>query len=312
VTAKKADPSNLPASIHARLLRLAKDSNEDFNVVLVRFATERLLYRLARSAHADRFVVKGAWLFYLWDVQRRLTRDVDLLGFGDPTVTSMEAVFHEILGSDVEPDGVEFELRNLQVEESREGAAYPGLRIRVIARLGQARITCQVDIGFGDAVASPVLKEELPTLLELPAPELNVYPLEAVIAEKLEAMIRFGDVNTRLKDYFDLYVLSTEMTIDGDALSRQMRETFERRGTPIPDDVGHRLFAEFGNNADRSVRWSAFLDRIRAADAARAPFGDVVNRVRDLVSAPLDAARHGRPFDGVWAGSEWIMSGAIE
>lgn len=171
-------PSNLPASVHARLLRLSKQSDANFNVVLVRFATERFLYRLSRSAHADRFVLKGAWLFYVWDLDRRVTRDVDLLGFGNASPAAMEDVFREVLAAPVEPDGIEFDEAELQVAEMRKGAAYPGVRVRVVARLGNARIPFQVDVGFGDAVVDPPAKTELPTLLDLPAPKLGVYSVE--------------------------------------------------------------------------------------------------------------------------------------
>ena len=288
----RGDSSNLPASVHARLLRLAKQSHEDFNVVLVRFASERLLYRLSRSPHADRFVLKGAWLFYVWDMQRRVTRDVDLLGFGNASASVMEDLFREVLSSEVEPDGLEFETARLDVAEIRDGAAYPGLRVRVVARLGSARITCQVDIGFGDVVVDRPVKAELPTLLDLPAPELSVYSVEAVVAEKIEAMVRFGALNTRLKDYFDLYVLATELTIDGARLSRQFAETFQRRSTPIPVGEPVGLSDAFASDPARNARWRAFLERTGAAASAPANFPEVVERIRGLVLAPLEAARN--------------------
>ena len=130
----RRQPSNLPASVHARLLRLAKQADLNFDVVLVRFGTERLLYRLSRSPHAERFVLKGAWLFYVWDLERRVTRDLDLLGSGNASPAAMDEVFREVLGVPVEPDGIEFEDEGLQVAAMREGAAYPGVRVRVIAR----------------------------------------------------------------------------------------------------------------------------------------------------------------------------------
>ena len=287
----KRGPANVAASVHARLLRLAKQSNVDFNAVLVRFASERLLYRLSKSRHADRFVLKGAWLFYVWDVQRRVTRDVDLLGFGTASASAVEAVFREILFCEVEPDGIEFDIAGLEVTEIREGGAYPGLRVRLVARLGAARITCQVDIGFGDAVVDAPSKEELPTLLDLPAPKLRVYPVEALVAEKTEAMVRFGAVNTRFKDYFDLYVLSTELTVDPGTLSRQFAETFERRGTLIPVGEPIGLSDEFASDSQRNARWRAFLNRSGAARTAPANLRDVVEQIRALVLAPLEAAR---------------------
>lgn len=201
----RRQPSNLPASLHARLLRLAKESDANFNVVLVRFATERLLYRLSRSSHADRFVLKGAWLFYVWDLERRVTRDLDLLGFGDASPTAMEEVFREVFASPVEPDGIEFDEAELQVSEIREGAAYPGVRVRVVASLGSARIRFQVDVGFGDAIIDPPARTALPTMLNLPAPELGVYPVEAVVAEKVDggaagAPASFQEVVHRIRE----------------------------------------------------------------------------------------------------------------
>ncbi len=287
----RRERSNLSASVRDRLLRLAKETNQDFNVVLVRFASERLLYRLSRSPHADRFVLKGAWLFYVWDIQRRVTRDVDLLGFDNANTAAMEHVFREVLDFEVEPDGIEFDIPGLQVTEIREGAGYPGLRVHVLARLGQARIACQVDVAFGDALVDRPVKAELPTLLDLPAPELIVYTVEAVVAEKVEAMVRFGAVNTRLKDYFDLYVLASERSIDPTKLSRQCAETFRRRGTSIPDGEPVGLSDAFASEPERNARWRAFLDRTGAIASAPASFREVVEQIRELVMKPLEDAR---------------------
>lgn len=293
MTPPRRQPSNLPASVHARLLRLANQSDANFNVILVRFATERLLYRLSRSPHAERFVLKGAWLFYVWDLDRRVTRDLDLLGSGNASPAAMEEVFREVLAVPVEPDGIEFEDAGLQVAEMREGAVYPGVRVRVIARLGNARITVQVDVGFGDVIVDSPARTELPTLLDLPAPELSVYPVEAVVAEKVEAMVRFDALNTRLKDYFDLYVLATEIAIDDASLTRQLAETFRRRGTAIPGNVPVGLSDAFAGDSERNARWRAFLERSGGAASAPASFPEVVDRIRELVLAPLEAARGG-------------------
>lgn len=294
MTAAKRRPSNVAASIHDRLLRLAKQSTQDFNTLLVRFASERLLYRLSKSRYADRFILKGAWLFYVWDVQRRVTRDVDLLGFGNANASAMGEVFRETLVSEVEPDGIEFDLARLEVAEIREGAAYPGLRVRVVARLGPARITCQVDVGFGDALIDEPVKAELPTLLDLPAPELRVYPVEALVAEKIEAIVRLGEINTRLKDYFDLYVLATELPLDAASLSRQFAETFERRGTPILPQEPVGLSEHFASDRERNARWLAFLDRSGAAAAVPTSFQEIVGTIRALILAPYESVAASR------------------
>jgi len=163
----------------------------------------------------------------------------------------------------------------------------------VHARLGNARIPFQVDVGFGDIVVDPPARRELPTLLDLPAPELSVYPVEAVVAEKIEAMVRFDALNTRLKDYFDLYVLATEVTIDDASLTRQLAQTFQRRGTPLPVDEPAGLSDAFATDSERNARWRAFLERSGGAASAPASFPEVVDRIRDLVLVPLEAARSG-------------------
>jgi hypothetical protein len=229
---------------------------------------------------------RARWLFYVWDLERRVTRDLDLLGFGNASPAAMEEVFREVLGSRVEPDGIEFDQAELQVAEMREGAAYPGVRVRIVARLGNARIPFQVDVGFGDIVVDPPAKTELPTLLDLPAPELSIYPVQAVVAEKIEAIVRFDALNTRLKDYFDLYVLATEVTIDDASLTRQLAQTFQRRGTPIPSE-------EPAGDFERNARWRAFLERSGGGASAPASFPEVVDRIRELILAPLEAARGG-------------------
>lgn len=155
-------PTYLATSVRQRLLNLARRTGEDYNALLVRFATERLLFRISRSKHGDSFVPKGAWLFYAWDLERRATRDVDFLGFGQSSPDAVEALFREVLATEVEPDSVTFDLGTLRITPTRDGAAYPGIRIRVEARLGAARITTQVDVGYGDAMVGDPEVVELP------------------------------------------------------------------------------------------------------------------------------------------------------
>lgn len=197
---------NVAASVKQRLLNLVKERSEDFQQILVRYALERLLYRLANSAYADRFVLKGALLFRLWfDLEQRPTRDADFLGFGSADPGHLAILFREIVA--VDPgfdDGLSFDAGSVKAEEIRKEAGYPGVRVTLRSELAGARIPVQCDIGFGDAVTPPPSEQNYPTLLKMPAPILQVYPLETVVAEKLEAMVKLAGFNSRLKDYFDL------------------------------------------------------------------------------------------------------------
>lgn len=199
--------SNVAASVRARLLNVAKAQGVDFNQVLVRFALERILYRLTQSPHADRFLLKGALLFTLWyDMPHRATRDADLLGFGASDLESVAQVFCEIAAVAVD-DGIVFDPASVAVEEIRKEMGYSGVRVVIAGELAQARCKTQIDVGFGDAVTPGPVDSVYPVLLDdLPAPRLRAYPTYTVVAEKLHAIALLGMTNSRLKDYFDLSV----------------------------------------------------------------------------------------------------------
>jgi predicted nucleotidyltransferase component of viral defense system len=297
---------NVAASVRQRLLDLARRSGEDYNALLVRYASERLLYRLTRSPHADRFVLKGAWLFYVWEMPRRATRDVDFLGYGDASPDALREVFREVAGMPVEPDGVAFDPASVDAEAIRGGAPYPGVRVRMDAHVGSAEIVARVDVGFGDATVVDPERVALPTLLEFPAPELRVYAPATVVAEKLEAVVRFGVVNTRLKDYFDLLVLAGERAFEGAVLAEQITATFTRRGTAVPDDVPTGLTDAFAGDPDRRRQWRAFLRRSQGRGAPD-DLGQAVALVREFVLPPLTAASEGRVLEARWEpGRGWI------
>lgn len=191
---------NVGASVRARLLQLAKASGQSFDLVLTRFALERLLFRLSRSPHAARFVLKGAMLMMSWfDDPHRGTRDLDLLGFGNPEPDLMLETFRDILAQQVD-DGVIFDADTLRVDRIREELEYGGLRLRAIASLSGARINLTIDIGFGDALEPGAEMLDYPSMLDFPAPRLRAYARETVIAEKFQAMVMLGRVNTRMKD----------------------------------------------------------------------------------------------------------------
>jgi predicted nucleotidyltransferase component of viral defense system len=231
----KERPKNVAASVRARLQRVAQERREDVQLVLTRYANERLLHRLSVSPHASQFVLKGAALFTLWTGRaHRATRDLDLLGFGESTVERVRSVFDEILRLDVPEDGATFDVESLSVAAIRGGQEYGGVRALFDARVGSARIRMQIDVGFGDAITPAAEIVSFPALLDFPAPKLRAYPRETVVAEKVEAMVKLGMTNSRMKDFFDVVVLSRMFDFDGALLTRAIRATFVRRGTSLP------------------------------------------------------------------------------
>lgn len=250
---------NLAASIRQKLLNFSKAHNEPFQQVLVNFALERLLYRLSISDYSDRFVLKGALLFRLWfDLPQRPTRDIDFLGFGEADPEQIKIIFATLIEANVE-DGLIFSAESITAEPIRKAAGYPGIRVQLQASLDNARIPIQCDIGFGDAITPSAVSSEFPTLLDLPAPVLRVYPLETVVAEKLEAMVKLAGFNTRLKDYFDLWVLSTAEQIDHAVLPKAIAATFERRQTLLPTTIPVGLTESY--TTEKAQQWNAFLKR---------------------------------------------------
>lgn len=259
--------ANLAASIRARLLNHAKKQDAEFQQVLIRFTLERFLYRLSVSPHGERFVLKGALLFDLWfDVPHRPTRDADFLGFGSSDLGTLAATFREVAAITVD-DGIIFDPESVRAAEIRKDANYAGVRVTLLGTLDNARCPAQFDIGFGDAVTPGPIETEFPVLLDdLPAPRLRVYPRETAIAEKFEALVKLGIANSRMKDYFDLWVLLRDGTIVVDTLTPAIRATFERRGIPLPIAIPFGLSDDFARDVMKQRQWQAFLAK-NALDA---------------------------------------------
>lgn len=266
------------ASVRARLLNVAKATGADFNLVLVRFALERLLFRLSTSAHADRFVLKGALLFTLWyDLPHRATRDADLLGFGPSDTGSMTGVFKDIASIAVD-DGIAFDPASVRAEEIRKDTGYGGVRVTLNGKLANARCVAQVDIGFGDAVTPGPTDAVYPVLLDdLPAPRLRTYPVYTVVAEKLHAIVVLGMVNSRLKDYLDLVVMMERAALDEPTLALAVAATFQRRGTGVPHALPVGLSDEFAVDPTRIALWQSLLKK---NDIVHRPLVDVVTVLR--------------------------------
>ncbi len=225
---------------------------------------ERLLYRISISPHADNFLLKGALLFDLWfDVPLRPTRDIDLLGFGlaehSHVIQTFRDICNEAVGAE---DGMRFNSDSVTGEEIRNEANYSGLRVKLEGRLGNARCPVQIDIGYGDAVTPAPETADYPVLLsDFPAPRLRVYPRYTVVAEKLEAAITMGIANTRMKDYFDLWILSERESFSGGTLATAIEATLHRRQTPKPPNIPIGLSDNFAANNQKLAQWAAFLNR---------------------------------------------------
>ena len=255
---------NLAAPIRARLKQRADSMKRDFNLTLTHYGLERLLYRLSISAYASNYLLKGALLFSVWYEQpHRPTRDADLLGLGPDDIDLVVSAFREICEIDV-ADGIVFAPASVQGSVIRGEADYGGVRIDLQATLDGARITLQVDIGFGDAVTPAPESVSYPVLLEdLPAPQLRSYPKYTVVAEKFHAVCLLGMSNTRMKDYFDLWVLLAEGSLKSAELRRAVQATFARRKLPIPRTTPTGLSDAFARDKIKQLQWAAFLKKSR-------------------------------------------------
>ena len=290
---------NLSASVLARLLTLARQRGDDYNLLLNRFAMERLLARVSASAHADRFVLKGALLFALWyEVPHRPTRDADMLGFGPDDAGSLIATFREVASVDL-GDAIVFDPESVRAGTIREDNTYGGTRISLVARIGSARCALQIDVGFGDAVTPEPQTAIYPTLLDdFQAPTLRVYPVYTVIAEKYQAMVMLGQANTRMKDFFDLEVIARRTELDGAMLAAAIAATFSRRQTTVPTELPVALTVQFSKDVAKQRQWRAFLgkNRIAASD-----LGDTVALLATLLWPPTQVAEANSPATATWS-----------
>lgn len=294
---KSQPKKNLAASVRQRLLTLSQRRKEPFDLVLVRFGIERLLYRLSRSGHAEKFLLKGAMLFAIWsDGTHRPTRDVDLLGFGASDTEELKRIFTELCELAVEPDGLRFLPETVMAAPIRETAAYPGIRVTLEARLENARVPLQVDIGFGDVVTPAPEEVDFPALLDFAAPHLRAYPIYTVVAEKLEATVRLGEANTRMKDFFDLWFLSRKFSFDGAVLRDAIRQTFARREMELPKTLPLSLAPDFAEK--KAATWSVFL---RRNELGHLHMKTVLEAIRAFAWPVLESAESATAFNLDWS-----------
>jgi predicted nucleotidyltransferase component of viral defense system len=300
------NPKNTAASVRQRLLNLSRQSGEDFQFLLTRYGMERLLYRLSRSEHARRFVLKGAMLFALWTGKsHRPTRDLDLLGFGESSPERLSGVFRSLCTLEVPDDGLVFSAATVTVAPIREEQEYGGQRVKLQARLGQARIDLQVDVGFGDVITPKAEAVEYPTLLGMGPLKLRAYTRDTVVAEKLEAMVKLGMANSRMKDFFDLAELARSFVFSGAVLRDAIAATFKRRRTTIPTELPIALTDSFANDGSKLMQWRAFVSR-NGLEERGGEIGQLVGELAGFLAPPMIAAAKGATFERRWkAGGPW-------
>ena len=281
-------------------MNYAKQQGENFNTLMVQYALQRFLYRLSVSEYADSFLLKGAWLFVVWNnVLHRPTKDVDLLAFGSNDQDELLTIFKSIASVAIEvPDGLFFVMDSFKAARIKEGEHYQGVRITGQAKLDTAKIPLQIDIGFGDAVTPVADEATLPCLLDMPEPRLLVYPVYTVVAEKFQAMVMLGLVNSRMKDFYDISVIAHTMKLDGDLLLRAVKATFERRNTLISTEPLYVFSDDFTQDKNKYIQWKAFLNKNNLN--SETVFADVVGEVQCLLEPVYQSIAEQRPYKLKW------------
>lgn len=290
---------NMPASVHARLLNRSRQSKRPFQEMLEYYAMERFLYRLAASRHARKFILKGGLMLPLWGASvSRPTRDIDLLGRTGNEVEAVVALIRDVCGQPTEDDGLVFDGDSCLGEMINPEKEYPGVRVRFTAYLERAKIPMQVDVGFGDLIVPGEVEAEYPTILGHRAAKILVYTRESVVAEKLEAMVKWGEVNSRTKDFLDIWLLSRLYDFSGDTLSEAVKITFDHRGTSVrPDPVC--LTAAFAEDAVRQAVWQGLVRTSRVADVPNT-FAEVIEGIATFATPVLKAIAASAPFTDMW------------
>lgn len=297
---------NVSASVRARLMNRSRETSEDFQFLLERSARERFLYRLGESQHRERYVLKGATLLVLWgEAVYRPTHDLDFASYGSPLADDVRSAIGDICETKVDDDGVLFDSGDIKVKPISAHEEDIGFRALFWAKISSARIRMQIDIGFGNAIQPAPTDAHYPTLLDASRPRIRVYPREAVVAEKLHAMVMHGERNSRYKDFYDLHVLAEHSSFKGEHLVHAVGATFEKRRTTISQTLPVALTPQFYDDASRAEQWRIYLERNKLSDTP-SDFATVGDRLLSFLREPWDAMAHGSEFTGNWsAGGPW-------
>ena len=295
---------NIAASVRARLANKAKADGRPFQEVLQYYGLERFLYRISKSEHSDSFILKGALMLSVWKApESRPTRDIDLLGYGENSVAILESTIRDACATEVEDDGLRFDASTVEGARIKEDAEYEGVRIKFMGLLEKARIQMQIDVGFGDVVYPEATEAAYPTLLDSPPPLIRIYPPETVVAEKFQAMVFLGSLNSRMKDFFDLWLLSQQFEFNGLDLAEAVRRTFENRGTEI--DTNPVALTSAFTASDASQKQSAgFLKRSNITSAPTV-LDEIRESLRQFLLPVASAVEEGAAFNAKWHRASW-------
>ncbi len=296
----KKDIKNLEASVRARLQNKAKERYRPFAEILQFYGMERFLYRCSQLEYADEFVLKGALMFTVWNIpERRTTLDIDFLAHHDNKITSIEKVIKEACKVQVVPDGLKFDPKTVVGEKIKESADYEGVRIKFLGFLERSRIPMQIDVGFGDIVYPKPRVIDYPAILDFPKPHMKAYPVESVISEKFETMVKLGLLNSRMKDFYDLWLLIHQFDFKGENLVGAIKKTFHHRKTPLPHTKP--LFADeiYDQKSDRQILWKAFLTKGRIKHAPE-KLNTVAKRIENFLIKPMRAISEDQKFSLQW------------
>lgn len=293
------DSNNTAASVHQRLLNKARASSRPFNEILQQFAIERFMYRLSKGPFAQKFILKGALMFSAWTgSMSRPTMDIDLLGKIDNSIDMMVAVIKDTCEIEVESDGIVFHKDTVTAVRITEDADYKGARVTLRGNLGNTKLFLQIDIGFGDVIIPGPSRVRYPVLLDFPEPELDGYTMESTIAEKFQAMVKHGLLNSRMKDFFDIWFLSRRFDFKGKILTEAIEKTFENRKTPLTSDP--TIFnPSFMKDDTKQAQWAGFMDKTKLADKPRS-FEDVANDIKVFLQPIVASINHRKTFRLFW------------
>lgn len=292
-------PTNIAASVRQKLLNLARQSGRPYNELLLYYAIERFLYRVSQSSHVEHFVLKGALMLRIWGgPMARSTRDIDMLGMSKGSVEELIQVIGECMRVPVIDDGLRFDPASVRGEDIRVNTRYLGVRLRFLGYLGTARLSLQVDVGFGDAILPRPDWLEYPSMLDLARPRLMGYAPETTVAEKFHAMVELEAANSRLKDFYDLWFLAKNRVFEASVLAMALEATFKRRGTPLPSSLPFALTPAFYDAPDKRAQWRGFLRKLSLQWPTE--LAEATHVVELLMMPVVEMARTGGPLSGRW------------
>ena len=297
---------NIEHSVRQKLLNVSISKDIDYNIVLIWYGLERFLYRLSKSKYSDQFILKGAMLFAVWAKQPlRPTKDLDFMAYGDASTEYLTKVFTEVCQTKVDDDGIVFDTNGMEISQIREDQEYDGQRVKLLAKLGNAKIRLQIDIGFGDAITPAPAAIKYPVLLKSPAVSIKAYPKETVVAEKLHTMVIRGIANSRMKDFYDLWVMSKQFDFDGLLLTEAIAATFVRRKTLLPDGLPLAFTDDFISDTAISQRWKAFVNNLKHSSDTL-PLNQIISELKDFLMMPLEYAKSQQLLEKKWQNGKWV------